>query len=85
MAHRMGTPSFLEYAFAAIIAPLKRQWVGKSVINLLHSFKEVMTLAEAEKWKAAGNKEMASLKDLGVYTLVPSSGISPERKLIGTK
>lgn len=48
-------------------------------------FKEAMTPPEAEKRKAAVDKEMASFKDLGIYILVPASSIPPARKIIRTK
>ena len=82
MAHCEGTLSFLEYAFAATTTRLKSRSVGENIILIPHSFKEAMTLSEAEKRKAAADKKMAGLKNLGVYALVPAS---PGRKLIGTK
>ena len=36
-------------------------------------------------WKAASDKEMKSLQDLKVYTLVPRSEVPPGQKVIGSK
>ena len=66
MAHCEGTLSFLEYAFAATTTQLKSRSVRENMIFIPHSIKEEITLSEADKWMAAADKEMSSLKDLGV-------------------
>ena len=44
-----------------------------------------MRLPEAKIWEAASDKEMKSLQDLKVYTLVPRSEVHPGQKVIGSK
>ena len=44
-----------------------------------------MRLPAAKMWKAASDKEMKSLQDLKVYTLVPRSEVPPGQKVIGLK
>ena len=56
MAHGDGTLSFLEYAYAATTTQLKRRSVRDNIIFIPHSFKEAMTLSEADKWMAAADK-----------------------------
>ena len=46
---------------------------GEKVKTIPNTFKEAMRLPEAKMWKAASDKEMKSLQDLKVYTLVPRS------------
>ena len=66
MAHNEGTLSFPEYAYAATTTQLKSRSVRENMIFIPHSIKEEITLSEADKWMAAADKEMSSLKDLGV-------------------
>ena len=55
-AHGDGALSFLEYAYAATTTQLKRRSVRDNIIFIPHSFKEAMTLSEADKWMAAADK-----------------------------
>ena len=49
------------------------------------TFKEAIRLPESQQWKAASEKEMKSLKDLNVYTIVLRSDVPPGQNVIGTK
>ena len=44
-----------------------------------------MKLPEAKLWKEAAQKEIKSLQDLKVYTLVPTSNVPKGQNVIGSK
>ena len=43
-----------------------------------------MTLPAKAQWKAASDKEMASLKKNNVYTLLPATSVPAGHKIIGS-
>ena len=87
MVYCEGTLSFLEYAFATTTTQLKSRSVGENMILIPHSSKEAMELPEAEKWKAAVDKENG--KPQGLRGLHPgtcfehSSGKKAYRNQVG--
>ena len=44
-----------------------------------------MTLPAKAQWKAASDKEMASLKKNNVYTLLPATSVPAGHKIIGSR
>ena len=50
-----------------------------------NTFKEAMTLPAKAHWKAASDKEVASLKKNNVYTLVPATAVPAGHKIIGSR
>ena len=77
--------NFLECNYVANNTQMHSRSEGEKVKTIPNTFKEAMRLPEAKMWKAASDKEMKSLQDLKVYTLVPRSGVPPEQKVIGSK
>ena len=43
-----------------------------------------MGLPQAARWKAASNREVASLEKHGVYELIPIASVSTGQRMIGT-
>ena len=82
MGHCEKYLKFLEYAY---IAYNHSRSEGEKVKTIPNTFKEAMRLPEATMWKAASDKEMKSLQNLKVYTLVPRSEVPPGQKGIGSK
>ena len=62
--------SVVEYACATTNVP--RYSVGEKMEVISNTFKEAMALPAKAHWKAASDKEVASLKKNNVYTLVPA-------------
>ena len=44
-----------------------------------------MTLPAKAQWKAASDKEMASLKMNNVYTLLPATSVPAGHKIVGSR
>ena len=44
-----------------------------------------MSLPQAARWKAAADKEIASLKKHGVYGLEPASSVPAGHKVVGSR
>ena len=85
VAHSEDMASFVECALTATNIQLKSLLEGEKVATIPSTFREAMSLPEAAEWKAATTKELNSLKDLGVHTLVPKSTIPPGKKHIGSR
>ena len=49
------------------------------------NFKEVMSLPQTIRWKAAADKEIVSLKKHGVYELVPASSVPAGQNVVGSR
>ena len=81
VAHSKDMQSFVEYALTATNTQLNRRLEGEKVATIPSTFSEAMKLPEAARWKAVTIKEMSSLKDLGVYNLVPISTIPPDDRV----
>ena len=77
MAHGEDMQWFVEYALTATNTGQKSPLEGEKVATISSTFSEATKLPEAAGWKAVTIKEMNSLKDLGVYSLVPKSTIPP--------
>ena len=76
---------FLEYACVTNNTQIHSRSEGEMIKTIPNIFKEAMRLPEAKMGKAASDKEMKSLQDLKVYTLVPRSDVPPGQKVIGSK
>ena len=72
-----------EYACAT--TNVQRYSVGEKIEVIPNTFKEAMTLPAKAHWKAALDKEVASLKKNNVYTLVPATVVSTGHKIIGSR
>ena len=75
--------SVVEYACAT--TKVQRYSVGEKMEVIPNAFKEAMTLPAEEHWKAASDKEVASLKKNDLYTLVPASAVPAGHKIIGSR
>ena len=75
--------SVVEYAFAT--TNVQRYSVGDQMEVISNTFKEATTLLAKAHWKAASDKEVASLKKNNVYTLVPATAIANGHKIIGSR
>ena len=72
--HRDGMHRFAEFAYAASNTQLHSH-SPPGTVTVPESYQEAMELPEAELWKEAAQKEIKSLQDLKVYTLVPKSNV----------
>ena len=75
--------SVVEYACAT--TNVQRNSVGEKMEVIPNTLKEAMTLPAKAHWKAASNKEVASLKKNNVYTLVPATAVPAGHKIIGSR
>ena len=64
---------------------VQRYSVGEKMEVIPNTFKEAMTLLAKAHWKAASDKEVASLKKNNVYTLVPATAVPAGHKIIGSR
>ena len=76
---------FFEYAYVAKNTQIHSRSEGEKVKTIPNTFKGAIRLPEARMWKAASDKEMKSLQNLKVYTLVPFSEILLRQEVIGSK
>lgn len=49
------------------------------------TFEETMALPQAAHWKAASDKEIASMDKHGVYELVPITAVPTGQRVVGTR
>ena len=75
--------SVVDYACATTI--VQRYLVGEKMEVIPNTFKEAMTLPAKAHWKAASDKEVASLKKNNVYTLVPATAVPAGHKIVGSR
>ena len=59
--------------------------VGGELNRIPTTFKEVMGVPQAVSWKAATDKEIASLKKRGVFELVPIDLVPAGHLIIGNR
>ena len=85
MGHCEERVNSLEYAYVANNVQMHRRSEKEKVKTIPNTFKEAMRLPEAKMRKASSDKEMKSLQDLKMYTLVPRSEVPPGQKVIGSK
>ena len=78
-----GADSTVEYAYAATI--VQSCSAGENAEITSNTFKEAMTLPAKAQGKAASGKEMASLKNNYVYTLLPAASVPAGHKIIGSR
>ena len=78
-----GAESAVEYAYAAI--NVRNCSVGENMEVIPNTFKQAMTLPAKAQWKAASDKEVASLKTNNVYTLLPMTAVPTGHKIIGSR
>ena len=84
VAHEMyRAESVVKYAYAATNIQIRSER-GKSEI-FPNTFKEAMTLPAKAQWKAASDKEVASLKRNNVYTLLPATSVPTGHKVIRSR
>ena len=76
---------FLEYTYVANNTQMHSRSQKEEVKTIPNTFKEAMRLPETNMWKAASDKEMKSLQDLKVYTLIPRSEVPLGQKVIGSR
>ena len=82
--HRDGMHRFAEFAYAASNTQLHSH-SPQGTVTVPESYQQVMRLPEAELWKGAVQKEIKSLQDLKVYTLIPKSNVPIGQNVIGSK
>eukprot|EP00903_Cladosiphon_okamuranus_P015234 g14080.t1 len=75
VAHRDGSFGFVEYAYTT----------GIPQPGVPRNIQEARAMPDGAEWNAAAEREMASLKERGVFELVPRTDIPPGRKCIKTK
>ena len=79
VGHRDGMHRFAEFAYAASNTQLHSH-SPQGTVTVPESYQQAMKLPETELWKEAAQKEIKSLQDLKVYTLVPKSNF-PKGKM----
>ena len=84
VGHRDGMHRFAEFAYASSNTQLHSHSPQGTVTDP-ESYQQAMKLPEAERWKEAAQKEIKSLQDLKVYTLVPISNVPQGQNAIGSK
>ena len=62
---------------------VQRYSVGEKMEVIPNTFKEAMTLPAKSHWKVASDKEVASLKNNNIYTLVPATAVLAGHKIVG--
>ena len=75
--------SVVEYACAT--TDVQRYSVGEKMEVIPNAFKEAMTLPAKAHWKAASDREVASLKKNNVYPLVPATAVPAGHKIVGSR
>ena len=78
-----GADSAVEYAYAATI--IQSCSAGENAEIIPNTFEEAITLPAKAQWKAASDKEMASLKNDNVDTLLPATSVPAGHKIIGSR
>lgn len=58
---------------------------GEMKEQIPNTFEEDMALPQAAHWKAASDKEIASLNKRGVYELVPITAVPTGQRMVGTR
>ena len=85
IAHHLESASlFAEYAYVSIVSTGNHSGVGNK-LKVPNTFKEAMSLPQATRWKAAADKEIASLKKHVVYEMVPASSVPAGLKVVGSR
>ena len=74
VGHKDGMHRFAEFAYAALNTQLHSH-SPQGTVTVPESYQQAMKLPETELWKEAVQKEIKSLQDLKVYTLVPKSNV----------
>ena len=84
VGHRDGMHRFAEFAYAASNTQLHSH-SPQGTVTVPESYQQAMKLPEAELWKEPAQKEIESLQDLKVYTLLPKSNVPKGQNVIGSK
>ena len=71
--------------YACVTTNVQRYSVGEKMEAFPNTFKEAMTLPAKAHWKAASDKEIASLKKNNVYTLVPATAVPAGHEIVGSR
>ncbi|CAM9846362.1 unnamed protein product [Sphacelaria rigidula] len=72
--------SLVEYAYAATNTQLR-----SGTIKIPTNFEEAIMLPKSTTWKEAAQKQLKSLQDLKVYSLVPKTDVPLGLKIIGSE
>ena len=78
-----GADSAIGYVYAATVT--QSCLAGENAEITSNTFKEAMTLPAKVQWIAASDKEVASLKNHNVYTLLPVTSVPTGHKIIGSR
>ena len=85
IAHHLDNASlFTENAYVST-ASTGNHSGGGDKLKVPNIFKEAMSLPQAARWKAAADKDIASLKKPGVYEIVPASFVPARQKVVGSR
>ena len=85
IAHHLENASlFAEYAYVSTASAGSHSGGGGNKLKVPNTFKEVMILPQAARWKAVADKEIVSLKKHSVYELVPASSVRAGQKVVGS-
>ena len=84
VGHIDGMHRFAEFAYAALNTQLHRH-SPQGTVTVPENYQQAMKLPETELWKEAAQKEIKSLQDLNIYTLVPISNVPKGQNVIGSR
>ena len=76
------TPDTAHQLLAEVVAEVA---YTRNNARVLNTFKEVMGLLQAARWKTTSGKEIASLGKHGVFNLVPITSVPAGLKVVGTR
>ena len=84
VGHIDGMHRFAEFAYAALNTQLHSH-SPQGTVTVPENYQQAMKLPETELWKEAAQKEIKSLQDLNIYTLVPISNVPKGQNVIGSR
>ncbi|KAJ3570524.1 hypothetical protein NP233_g4341 [Leucocoprinus birnbaumii] len=79
------TEDFYKIAMAVAVEESLAPAINPASPNDPKSIEEALGRPDGDKWKAAIEEELNSLRDHGVYVLVPRSSIPNSRKVMSSK
>ena len=82
--HLENASLFVEYSYVST-APAGNHSGGGEQAEGPNTFKEVISLPQVARWKAAAEKEIVSPKKHGVYELVHASSVPAGQKVVGSR
>ena len=84
-AHHLNNASLFAEYVSVSTASAGNYSGGGDKLKVPNIFKGAMALPQAARWKAAAEKKTASLKEEGVYELVPASSVPVEQNVVGSR